>query len=216
VPQGTVLSQIKVTDNPSKSDTPADAQFPFGFFDFSIDGLELGEAVTVTLILHNASSINKYYKYGITPDNMVPHWYDFAWDGQTGAQINGNVIILHFVDGLRGDEDITVNGSIKEPGGPAITGTTGITELTEKREILLYPNPVTDILILRLNNIIPANDYIINIYSIAGALVHQKVIEVLDSGQELIVPVEHLPEGIYVITLSGNTFSYNREFIKLK
>ena len=216
VPQGTVLSQIKVTDNPSKSDTPADAQFPFGFFDFSIDGLELGEAVTVTLILHNASSINKYYKYGITPDNMVPHWYDFAWDGQTGAQINGNVIILHFVDGLRGDEDITVNGSIKEPGGPAITGTTGITELTEKREILLYPNPVTDILILRLNNIIPANDYIINMYSIAGALVHQKVIEVLDSGQELIVPVEHLPEGIYVITLSGNTFSYNREFIKLK
>jgi len=48
---------MKAIDNPSSSDTPADAQFPFGFFDFSIDSLEQGEAVTVTLILHNATSV---------------------------------------------------------------------------------------------------------------------------------------------------------------
>ncbi len=216
VPAGTELSQLIATDNPSPLDAPADADFPFGFFDFSIDGLDPGEAITVSLILHDAGSVGKYYKYGMTPDSLKSHWYEFMFNGQTGAQINGNVITLHFVDGLRGDEDITVNGSIKEPGGPAIAGTTGMTELTEKRGIMIYPNPVTDILTLRLNNIIQANDYIINIYSITGALVHQKVIEVLDSGQELFVPVDHLPEGIYVITLSGNTFSFNRRFIKLK
>ena len=215
-PQGVVLSQMKVTDNPSKSDTPADAQFPFGFFDFSIDGLEPGEAVSATLILHNAGSINKYYKYGLTPDNMLPHWYDFSFDGQTGAQINENIITLHFVDGLRGDEDITVNGSIKEPGGPAITGTTGFEEFAEDRGIIVYPNPATNILTLRLNSIVPPDDYIINIYSITGALVHQKVIGVAENDQEFFIPVDHLPEGIYVITLSWNNFSYNSRFIKLK
>jgi hypothetical protein len=65
---------------------------------------------------------------------------------------------------------LTVNGSIKEPGGPAIT----------------------------------------------GALVHQKVIFVVDDNQEIIIPVDHLPEGIYMINLSGNAFSYNKNFIKLK
>lgn len=215
-PQGAVLSQMKVTDNPSESDTPADAQFPFGFFDFSIDGLDPGEAVSITLILHNAGSIDKYYKYGPTPDNKLPHWYDFSFDGQTGAQINGNIITLHFVDGLRGDEDLTVNGSIKEPGGPAITGATGFKEFTEDRGIMVFPNPATNILTLRLNSIVPPDDYIINIHSITGALVHQKVICVVDNNQEIVIPVDHLPEGIYMITLSGNTFSYNRRFIKLK
>ena len=95
VSSGTELSQLKVTDNPSPANAPADAQFPWGFFDFSIDGLELGEAVNVTMILHNATSITKYYKYGVTPDNLTPHWYEFTYDGQTGAEINGNVIAFH-------------------------------------------------------------------------------------------------------------------------
>jgi hypothetical protein len=216
VPSGIVISEMKVTNNPSPSDTPADAQFPWGFFDFSLDGLDPGEAVTVTLTLHNGEPAAKYYKYGMTPDNLEPHWYDFTWDGQTGAQINGNVVTLHFIDGLRGDEDITVNCSIKEPGGPAIAGATGFKKLDEDRAIIVYPNPVTDILTLRLNSIVPPDDYIINIYSITGALVHQKIICVLDNKQEMVIPVDHLPEGIYMITLSGNAFSYNRKLIKLK
>jgi len=37
---------------------------------------------------------------------------------QTGAEINGNKIILHFVDGQRGDDDITADGIIIDQGGP--------------------------------------------------------------------------------------------------
>jgi len=59
-----------------------------------------------------------YRKYGPTPDNPSPHWYDFMYDGTTGAEINGNEVTLHFVDGLRGDEDITVNDIIVDQGGP--------------------------------------------------------------------------------------------------
>ncbi len=216
VPAGIVLSEMKVTNNPSPANTPDDAEFPWGFFDFSLDGLDPGEAVTVTLTLHNGEPAGKYYKYGMTPDNLEPHWYDFTYEGQTGAQINNNVITLHFVDGLRGDEDITVNCSIKEPGGPAITGSTGFKEFTEDRGIIVYPNPAENIITLRLNNIVPPDDYIINIYSITGALAHQKVIFVVDDNQEIVIPLDHLPEGIYMINLSGNAFSYNKKFIKLK
>ena len=42
----------------------------------------------------------------MTPDNITPHWYEFMYDNQTGAIINGNTITLHFVDGLRGDDSI--------------------------------------------------------------------------------------------------------------
>ncbi len=100
VPEGVDLSEVTVTSNPSPADTPEDAEFPFGFFDFSIDDLTPGDAVTVTLILHNAPAMGKYYKYGITPDDLTKHWYEFTYDGQTGAQINGNEITLDFVDGL--------------------------------------------------------------------------------------------------------------------
>lgn len=59
-----------------------------------------------------------YRKYGPTPDNPVPHWYDFMYNGQTGAVIAGNCITLYFVDGERGDDDLTQNGFIVDQGGP--------------------------------------------------------------------------------------------------
>ena len=65
--------------------------------------------------------MSTYYKYGPTPDNPTPHWYEFTYDDETGAEINGNIITLYFVDGLRGDDDIMPNGTIVEPGGPGIT-----------------------------------------------------------------------------------------------
>jgi hypothetical protein len=36
---------------------------------------------------------------------------------QTGAVINGNIITLYFIDGQRGDDDITANGIIIDQGG---------------------------------------------------------------------------------------------------
>ena len=126
VSEGTDLADLKVTGNPSPDDAPEDAEFPYGFFDFTIEGLDPGEAIVIMLYIHNVGNIPGYYKYGLTPDDSTPHWYEFTYDGQTGAEFNGNVITLHFVDGLRGDEDITANGTIKEPGGPIEAISTGV------------------------------------------------------------------------------------------
>ena len=41
------------------------------------------------------------------------------FDGFTGAEILSDRVILHFIDGERGDGDLVPNGVIVEPGGPA-------------------------------------------------------------------------------------------------
>lgn len=64
------------------------------------------------------TAVHRYYKYGPTPGNPTPHWYDFSYDGTTGAQSNGSRVTLHFVDGARGNDDLTANGVIVDPGGP--------------------------------------------------------------------------------------------------
>jgi hypothetical protein len=212
VPAGTALSQMKVTDNPSLVDAPADAQFPFGFFDFTIEGIDEGEAVAVTLILHGGESVNKYYKYGLTPDNLTFHWYEFMYDGLTGAEINGSIITLHFVDGLRGDEDITVNGSIKEPGGPAISGTTMVSELMTDAGVSVYPNPAGSFITLKVNDM-PAGNYFVSINAITGMTLMEKVVEVCDSGQLVVIPTDRLPVGIYVVSLKGSGNVFKSKFI---
>jgi len=123
---GTTLEDVSADDNPSPGDTPAGVKFPIGFFEFTVTGMEPGASTTVTLLLPEGHTVQTYYKYGRTSDNPTNHWYEFLWDGQTGAQINGNVITLHFVDGQRGDDDLTVNGQIVEPSAPAAIQVVGI------------------------------------------------------------------------------------------
>ena len=201
VPTGTTLSQMKVTDNPSPLTTPADAQFPFGFFDFTIEGIDHGEAVEVTLILHGGETVNKYYKYGFTPDNPTSHWYEFMYDGQTGAEINSNEITLHFVDGLRGDEDITADGSIKEPGGPAKSGATIVSELKEEDGFSVYPNPAGSFITLKVNDM-PAGNYVVSINSMTGRKASRKKSwKFVIAGSCRLYRLTGYQVGIYIVTL---------------
>lgn len=128
----------------------------------------------------------------------------------------GGVLEPVTVDGLRGDEDITVNGSIKEPGGPAISGTTGVLSLTESGGITVYPNPANDHITLQLNNILPGTNYILRINSITGKMMQEKIIDVIDANQEFVIPTDNLAGGIYLVTLSGSNYIYKSKFIKLK
>lgn len=96
--------------------------YPLDFFTFEISNINEGESVQVNFILPEGSQeVDSYFKFGPTPDNPEPHCYEFTFDGTTGAQFLGNgEILITFVDGLRGDSDLTVNGVITDPGGPAV------------------------------------------------------------------------------------------------
>ncbi|MBI5462648.1 MAG: peptidylprolyl isomerase [Gammaproteobacteria bacterium] len=115
------FTNVAVSDNPSLADAPEGVTFQEGFFSFQLDGLASGGASQVTMQLPAGYTPNTYYLYGPTPDNNNPHWYEFNFDGQTGAEFFGNnFVILHFVDGGRGDADLAANGQISELGAPAV------------------------------------------------------------------------------------------------
>jgi autotransporter-associated beta strand protein len=101
--------------------------------EFKVTGLTNGAATTVEYLIAKADQNRKYNTYvmfGATADNLTPHAYEFLYDGQTGAELfdtNGDGFtdkaVVHFVDGLRGDSDLTVNGEIQDPGAPGISNT---------------------------------------------------------------------------------------------
>ena len=118
-PDGTVLSGVVAGPNPSPADAPPGIDFPFGFFRFTIRGVTPGAAVTATLYLPSGYALTSYHRHGPEPGNPTPHWYEFMYDGTTGAEIMGNVVTLHFVDGQRGDDDLAADGTVVDDGAPA-------------------------------------------------------------------------------------------------
>ncbi len=92
-----------------------------GILTFTVTGAKCQTACIVTLIDGNSSPSTHYYGYGPTPDNSAAHWYDFSFDVETGAEFVNGKILLHFVDGKRGDDDLTVNGSVTHTGISAVT-----------------------------------------------------------------------------------------------
>jgi len=119
---GKTLAGCSAVSIPSAPGAPSGVTFPYGFLNFTINGAGTGGATTLTLYLPVGADINTYWKYGSTSTNTNPHWYEFMYESstQTGAEINGNIITLHFIDGQRGDDDITDDGVIIDQGGPGI------------------------------------------------------------------------------------------------
>jgi len=120
---GTTVSNFQFINNPSPADVPSNVDFPYGFFIFTIEGVEPGGSTSITITLPaGASPPRSFFKYGTTPDNPSNLWYEFIYDGETGATIEGNIITLYFIDGKNGDSDLdNTNGTIiAEPGGPAV------------------------------------------------------------------------------------------------
>ena len=118
--EGTALADVQVTVNPSPEDAP-DEEFPAGFFAFSLQDLQTADATTIEIFLPPGTLIASYWKYGPTTGNPLPHWYEFLFDGATGAVITGSKVTLHLVDGQRGDDDRAENGEIIDAGGPVFS-----------------------------------------------------------------------------------------------
>jgi hypothetical protein len=116
---GTTLS-ASFSPLPSGVHVPSDFQFPSdGLLSINVGGLNPGAEITITLTLPPGyPHITTYYKYG--PDSN-PHYYLFQGaafysDPDTGDE----VISLHLQDGGAGDEDGAKDGTIHDPGAPAI------------------------------------------------------------------------------------------------
>ncbi len=135
-PTTTALTRVRSSFNPSPDNMPDNADFPFGFFEFTLLGADIGISTSVDLLLPNGTA-NSYFKYGPTPLLPADHWHLFDWDDETGAQASGSTITLNLLDGQRGDNDLTANGIIRDPGGPAV-GPAGLQHIRLSPPILEF------------------------------------------------------------------------------
>ncbi len=95
---------------------PANVSLPHGVVSLQLEMGTAGSSATVVLTYPEPLPAGtRYYKFGRTQANPTPHWYVFS-----GAVISGNTITLTLTDGGAGDDDLTANGVIVDPGGPAL------------------------------------------------------------------------------------------------
>jgi cyclophilin family peptidyl-prolyl cis-trans isomerase len=116
VDTATALSRVATFKSPPNSFV----DFKSGMFTLSMTGTMGPAGRSVTLYDGTTVRPTRYYSYGPTLNDPAPHWYDFSFDGETGAEIMSDRIILHFVDGKRGDDDLTANNSITHTGAQAV------------------------------------------------------------------------------------------------
>ncbi|MDA9761710.1 hypothetical protein N9C84_01400 [Desulfobacterales bacterium] len=119
-PPGTSIKNCKAVIEPPDNNYPSGVDFSYGFFSFTVAGIRIGGSTSVTFYFPSEITFNTYSKYGPIPGDPFDHWYEFIFDGQTGAKLNKNNITLHFIDGKRGDDDLTENGIIVDIGGPGV------------------------------------------------------------------------------------------------
>jgi len=161
---GTEIVGVAATGGGVPASAVQGISFPAGFIQYKVNMTpqrttqavpQQAATTTVTHILPEGTTMNSYWLHGPTRDNPADHWYAFMYDGTTGAEIQGNKLILHFVDGLRGDSDLTENGEIVlSPGGPVnlengamdLANAILVLQIMTQTEKPLYPSlPISDI-----------------------------------------------------------------------
>jgi len=103
-----------------KSPPDQSVYFNNGMFNLTMLGNMGATGHTLTVYDGASTRPTRYYAFGPTLDDQALHWYDFSFDGVTGAEIKSDRIVLHFVDGMRGDGDLVVNNSISHIGAQAV------------------------------------------------------------------------------------------------
>ena len=121
-PEGTSVHDVLVKLLSNYGDPPAGVTFSFGALEFTVRSVPSDQAfaVEVDYGFSGNETIEGYYMYGPTEDDPEPHWFDFSFDGETGAEIDGNKVTLHLKDGQPGENDLQADGVVGGVGAPVL------------------------------------------------------------------------------------------------
>jgi uncharacterized repeat protein (TIGR01451 family) len=95
-----------------------------------------------------------------------------------------------------------------------IENTTSNQALTDIKEILVYPNPATDNIILEFGDEITSNEYQLWIHSLTGKVMKEEIIEINEPLQRITIPLTNIPCGMYLIVISNKEESHHLKLIK--
>jgi hypothetical protein len=105
------------------SPVPAGVNFPDGLFQFSTTNCT--GAITITVTFPTAfQPAAQYWKYGPTPSQAAAHWYTLG--AANALMMSGRIATFQITDGALGDDDLLVNGSIVDAGGPSAINPTAV------------------------------------------------------------------------------------------
>ncbi len=97
-----------------QSTLPEGVELPQGMVSFALTGGTPGANAMLTVTYPEAlDPTTVWWKFGPTVEDNEPHWYVLD-----SAVISGNTVTLTITDGGAGDDDLTVDGNISDPGGP--------------------------------------------------------------------------------------------------
>ncbi|MBE7501094.1 MAG: hypothetical protein HS113_12445 [Verrucomicrobiales bacterium] len=130
VVQGPSLVRVRPVALSEGAPLPAGVNLPLGGLDLQAFGAGApGAPWVVEFEFPEGPPFNSYYKWGRRPGAAASDWYEFMYDGETGAELDGHRVRLHLVDGARGDDDGSANGELQVRGGPAQVGTAAAPQL---------------------------------------------------------------------------------------
>jgi hypothetical protein len=117
---------------------PAGVTFPNGLLDLRLSTGSSGTDATVVVQYTTAVPAGAVYmKYGKTAANQTDHWYQLDASRAVFAADRMSVT-LTLTDGGAGDHDLLANGTIVDPGGPALVpAPTAVPTLSEWAMIFL-------------------------------------------------------------------------------
>jgi len=150
----------------------------------------------------------------------LSHWYQFMYDTQTGAEIiQHNIVELHFIDGERGDNDITADGYIVEPGGPV----GHITDVESEESLPItfeleqnYPNPFNPSTKIKYS-IVALGLVTLKVYDILGKEMMTLVNKEQSTGSyEIEFNASSLPSGVYFYQLKSGSLVQTKKMVLLK
>jgi hypothetical protein len=217
VPDSVLLENVKAISSPDPGapGAPEEGSYPYGFFSFSVTGLTNGSNTVATFIMHDGPVTDSYYKYGPTPTQST-HWYEFSYDGETGALFDEDTIRLFLTDGARGDSDITANGTILEPGGPVvIASSVRMPETSGIGTPKVYPNPCHDNLKIDLDVLMPS-EVVIDLFDSSGRKTGQLVKDKLPPGRvSLTLDLSSYKAGVYYMSVTDGRAHIVKKIVKI-
>lgn len=140
--------------------------------------------------------------------------YDANLSAFTGAALT--VLASGFVDPSANNNASAFGLWVASGAGGALielTNITSVEDLSTISNIVAYPNPAVDVLNISLDSE-QSGDFVVSIFSSTGQLIQQTFTQVVAGNNQLVLDVNDLSKGTYIIQVSDNNSSSTMQFVK--